>query len=147
MNVDVRDTGPGIAKEDVDRIFVAFFQVDGGPDRRAGGIGLGLSIVKDLVAALSGEISVETTPGAGSAFHVTVPVTLVPPTGRGALAETEAGPPSPMLTSVMKAPSAEAAEFPNNRLLLVDDNDLNAMLAARLLKTLGFDVIMPRTAQ
>ena len=59
LHVKVSDSGPGIAPGELERIFVPFYQVEAGPDRRAGGIGLGLSIVKDLVAALSGEIYVE----------------------------------------------------------------------------------------
>ena len=77
LHIQVSDSGPGIAQGDLDKVFVPFFQVDGGPDRRAGGIGLGLSIVKDLVTALSGEIRVESTPGIGSVFRVTLPVELV----------------------------------------------------------------------
>lgn len=142
LNIDVRDTGPGIARDDLDKVFVAFFQVDSGPDRRAGGIGLGLSIVKDLVTALSGQIHVESTPGAGSAFHVTVPVTLVGAADEADAPDqsTEARPLATGFIRIAEPPSADAIEFSNRRLLLVDDNDLNAMLAARLLKTLGFDV-------
>ena len=136
LNIRVSDSGPGISQSDQDKVFVPFFQVDGGPDRSAGGIGLGLSIVKDLVAALSGEIRVESTPGVGSVFHVTLPVKLV---DVGAVTGE-----APALTAPEAAspphPDADASEFAGKRLLLVDDNELNAMLASRLLKTLGFEV-------
>lgn len=142
LNIEVRDTGPGIAQDDLDKVFVAFFQVDAGPDRRSGGIGLGLSIVKDLVSALSGEVSVQSTPGEGSSFHVTVPVILMgsPNHLASPQASTVVKPALPGSMPVAESPFVGMVEFPDRRLLLVDDNDLNAMLASRLLKTLGFDV-------
>jgi len=140
LHIQVSDSGPGIAQGDLDKVFVPFFQVDGGPDRRAGGIGLGLSIVKDLVTALSGEIQVESTPGVGSIFRVTLPVELVE---RGA-ASTSTSASAPHLPSStppdVLSPGLGASEFAARRLLLVDDNELNAMLASRLLRTLGFEV-------
>ncbi len=145
LNIEVRDSGPGIARADHDKVFVPFFQVDGGPDRRTGGIGLGLSIVKDLVTALSGQIRVASTPGIGSVFNVTVPVTIVgkgsaPLVGAHAGADSQARPVAPVLAAGPPPPDPDTTEFAGRRLLLVDDNELNAMLASRVLKTLGFDV-------
>jgi signal transduction histidine kinase len=77
LNVEVRDSGPGIAAGDLPKVFVPFYQVDGGPDRRSGGIGLGLSIVKDLVVTLSGTIDVDSIQGIGSSFRVALPVELL----------------------------------------------------------------------
>jgi signal transduction histidine kinase/CheY-like chemotaxis protein len=140
LHLQVTDSGPGIAQGDLDKVFVPFYQVDGGPDRRAGGIGLGLSIVKDLVAALSGQVEVESTPGIGSVFRVALPVELVEhgPVSAGTAPTQGASTTGPTAQEALSGP----AEFAARRLLLVDDNDLNAMLAARLLKTLGFDVIV-----
>ena len=69
----VRDTGIGIKKEEIDRIFDAFYQVDGGSTREYGGIGLGLSIANRLTQAHGGTIKVESEPGLGSVFYVTLP--------------------------------------------------------------------------
>ncbi len=69
----VRDTGIGIKKEEIDRIFDAFYQVDGGSTREYGGIGLGLSIANRLAQAHGGVIKVESEPGLGSVFYVTLP--------------------------------------------------------------------------
>ncbi|HAH08239.1 MAG TPA: hypothetical protein DCM05_17225 [Elusimicrobia bacterium] len=69
----VQDTGAGIAKEDQERIFQKFVQVVPHGQRREG-VGLGLSIVKDLVSLHKGELWVESEPGKGAAFRFTLPV-------------------------------------------------------------------------
>ena len=72
--IEVRDTGIGIEPRDQERIFERFYRVDRARSRELGGTGLGLSIVKHLVLALDGEIGLESQPGAGSSFRVTLPV-------------------------------------------------------------------------
>jgi signal transduction histidine kinase len=69
----VRDTGPGIAPEDVERIFDRFFRVDQSRSRDLGGTGLGLAIARLLAELQDGRITVETIPGAGSAFTLWLP--------------------------------------------------------------------------
>lgn len=69
----VRDTGPGIAADDVRRLFRPFSQVDTGLTRRHGGTGLGLYISQRLAALLGGRIDVESELGAGSAFTLALP--------------------------------------------------------------------------
>ena len=72
--IAVRDTGIGIAPEDQARIFQEFEQADVGSTRRFDGIGLGLTISKRIVERMSGAIAIESTPGKGSTFRVTVPL-------------------------------------------------------------------------
>ena len=72
--VTVVDTGMGIAPEDQRHIFDRFYRAD--PARRAGGTGLGLAIGKWIAEAHGGSITVESSPGAGSIFTVTLPVCL-----------------------------------------------------------------------
>lgn len=71
--IEVADTGIGIPKEDYDRIFERFYQVDKSHSRKVGGTGLGLSIVKHAVVTHGGSIRVESVENAGSTFTVTLP--------------------------------------------------------------------------
>lgn len=74
MEIDVCDTGIGIADEHRARLFERFFRVDKGRSRELGGTGLGLSIVKHLVQALHGNVRIESQLGEGSKFTVTLPL-------------------------------------------------------------------------
>jgi two-component system phosphate regulon sensor histidine kinase PhoR len=68
----VADDGPGIEQRHLPRLFERFYRVDAGRSRDVGGTGLGLSIVKHLVEAMSGTVRVESTPGVGTKFGVTL---------------------------------------------------------------------------
>ena len=74
LNVEVRDTGIGIAEDKLARIFEAFSQADSSTTRRYGGTGLGLSITSQLVQLMDGEISVDSAFGAGSCFRFPHPI-------------------------------------------------------------------------
>ena len=71
--ISVRDTGVGIEQKHLTRVFERFYRVDKGRSRDMGGTGLGLSIVKNLAAAMHGDVRVESTPGTGSTFFVELP--------------------------------------------------------------------------
>jgi two-component system phosphate regulon sensor histidine kinase PhoR len=68
----VRDRGPGIEPRHLPRIFERFYRIDAGRSRAVGGTGLGLSIVKHLVEGMGGSIEVESTPGVGTTFVVSL---------------------------------------------------------------------------
>lgn len=70
----VQDTGPGIAPEQLDAIFEEFRQLNGSPARRHEGMGLGLSLCREMVSLLQGDLSVDTVLGKGTTFTVRVPV-------------------------------------------------------------------------
>jgi signal transduction histidine kinase len=74
LAVSVADRGIGISPEELDRIFERFYQVDSSASRAFRGVGLGLSLVADLVKALDGRVDVKSEPGRGSVFTVRLPL-------------------------------------------------------------------------
>lgn len=73
LHISVSDTGVGIPRKDLPRVFERFYRVDPGRSRALGGTGLGLAIVRHLVQALGGQLGVESQPGQGSRFWVELP--------------------------------------------------------------------------
>ena len=76
LEIFVKDDGPGIPAESLDRVFERFYRVDKARSRDQGGTGLGLSIVKHIVQAHSGEVRCESGPGKGATFYFTLPAAL-----------------------------------------------------------------------
>lgn len=74
VEVSVMDTGIGIAKEDLPKVFDRFYQADASSTRAYGGTGLGLTIVKEIVEAHGGEVRVESKLGKGTRFYFTLPI-------------------------------------------------------------------------
>ncbi len=83
LRFSVADTGPGMRKADLERIFREFEQADGTSTRKHGGAGLGLAISRRIVEAMNGRISVESEPGSGSRFHVDLPLGRLAALGAG----------------------------------------------------------------
>ena len=75
--ISVTDTGVGISGEDRDRLFKPFSQLEASANRKYGGTGLGLTISSQLAAMMGGRITVDSTPGKGSRFALTIPVEVV----------------------------------------------------------------------
>jgi two-component system phosphate regulon sensor histidine kinase PhoR len=78
--IEVADNGPGIAAEHLPRIFERFYRVDKARSRELGGTGLGLSIVRHLAESMGASVTVQSEPGKGSRFTVSLPAG---PAGRG----------------------------------------------------------------
>jgi len=124
LHLRVADTGIGIASDKRQAIFEPFQQADGSMTRRFGGTGLGLAIASNLVRLMGGRIRIDSEPGAGSTFHVAVPV------GIAAAAPRAAAP----------AASITAAAPHSARILIAEDNLVNQRVAAGLLTRRGHQV-------
>jgi signal transduction histidine kinase/ActR/RegA family two-component response regulator len=125
VRIEVRDTGIGIAPEAHGRLFEPFTQVDGSHSRQHEGVGLGLSICRQLAEAMGGQIGVQSQPGRGSTFWVEIPLALT-----SAPAQDE-GPDE----ARDEPPAALAA-----RILIVDDNPLNLNMLQRVLRKQSYEV-------
>jgi two-component system phosphate regulon sensor histidine kinase PhoR len=75
--VSIQDTGPGIPQEHLSRIFERFYVVDKSRSKKLGGTGLGLSIVKHAILLHNGTINVESVPGRGTTFVITLPASTM----------------------------------------------------------------------
>jgi signal transduction histidine kinase len=73
VTASVSDTGPGIPPEKLDTIFEPFVQLRAGQGQRRDGVGLGLAISRDLARGMNGDLSVESPPGEGASFTLTLP--------------------------------------------------------------------------
>jgi len=123
LRFEVHDSGPGIDAHTQERLFHPFTQADQSTTRRFGGTGLGLSICRELALLMRGTVGLESEPGMGSCFWAELPL---PATDAR---ESRAG-----------FGLFEASALAGTRMLMVEDNSVNMMIAVALLQQWGAEV-------
>ena len=123
IHCSVRDTGIGISANTKAVLFQPFSQGDGSATRKYSGTGLGLTISRQLVELMGGKIEVESSVGEGSTFWSTVPLKRV---GQGTV--------EPALSN---SPVEDGSPLAPLRILVVEDNESNRLVASAMLKQLG----------
>ena len=114
----VKDSGIGMTEEEQKNAFSAFSQADASTTRRFGGTGLGLTISRQLVELMGGEIGVESEPGKGSTFFFTIPFRIP--------------------SQAIKAPPAPDPDLRGKRVLVVDDNEASRQILKEHLVSMNF---------
>lgn len=125
LRFEVEDTGIGIDEAGLAKLFKPFSQVDASISRKYGGTGLGLTICKQIVEKLGGELGMSSTVGVGSIFWFELAVVAV---GKDEVRRQATG--------------QDHAPLPRLRILLVEDNRVNQLVATRFLDRLGQEVVV-----
>jgi signal transduction histidine kinase/CheY-like chemotaxis protein len=123
MTISVADTGTGIAQKDLERIFSPFVQVNADSFTREG-IGLGLSITKELVNLMNGKLNVTSQPDIGSVFTVLLPLPVC----------------KQSQIKVIQDPDNNTITFEGVNVLVVDDSEINLIFLVSMLEQLGCQV-------
>ncbi len=121
VGFEVSDTGVGIHQSDLERLFQPFAQVDAKPSRRHQGAGLGLVICRQLTEAMGGRIDLTSQPAVGTSVRVELPLQLVE-------------------TTMVTARVPDEGPLPPYRVLVVEDDEDNRVLAEHLLRRAGLRV-------
>jgi signal transduction histidine kinase len=123
IGFSVEDTGIGMSQEQIEAIFAAFNQADNSPTRKYGGAGIGLSVSRQMVELMGGNLAVSSEKGKGTVFCFACEFAI------------------PEDTPVPDKPDVPAEDKNETlrglRVLLVEDNEINAMIAAELLNAVG----------
>ena len=149
--ISVRDTGKGIRKEDIDKLFTKFERLDVEKNSTIEGTGLGLAITKALVEMMGGKINVQSTFGQGSIFVVQIPQKISQMVNPDQTVQINIAPiKQAMEQSVVPAQQLTTPEimakiqvlkgFNNKKILIVDDNKLNIKVARRALQDFDFEI-------
>jgi PAS domain S-box-containing protein len=134
LEFKVKDTGIGLSREQINGLFTAFTQADTSTTRKYGGTGLGLTISKRLTEMMGGEIWCESEPGKGSTFGFTARFKLNGPQEER---ETEKTPERPRTKDEEKE---LLKGLRGAKILLTEDNEVNQLVASRILSNAGFKV-------
>jgi signal transduction histidine kinase/CheY-like chemotaxis protein len=125
LEIAVRDTGPGIRPEMLPNLFQNFTEAEGATSSKYGGTGLGLPLSRKLCRLINGNIIVESAPGKGACFTITVPVELSP---------------SPSLRQVdgYDRETGDGAQRDAHNILIIEDDPADAHLVQRILEGEGY---------
>jgi signal transduction histidine kinase/DNA-binding response OmpR family regulator len=123
LRFEIQDSGLGISAQALPKLFAPFVQEDVSTTRRFGGSGLGLSIVKQLVTLMGGEVGVSSTPQVGSKFWIELELAVCDAAAESLAAQVRAAAKGPGLTGL--------------RVLVVDDSPINLEVARRILEREG----------
>ncbi len=123
LQMAVEDTGPGMTRETLDKLFMPFYQVDDGSTSQSKGTGLGMTITQELVELMGGHIQAESTPGRGTRVEVRLMLNKV----RDSLENSPQKRPDSTRSPMLKQP----------RILVVEDNKFNQIILRRILENKG----------
>lgn len=132
IHFTVWDTGIGIAAEDIQHLFKPFVQLDSGLAREYQGSGLGLALVAQMIRLHGGNVNVESAPGLGSRFTITLPWQEPEQKAR------------PKVTGPLAPPRQPVQEKRAGRILLVEDTDIVVSLLNEYLTHKGYEVLVAR---
>lgn len=126
--VSVRDTGIGIRKEDIDKLFDSFVRLETNKNRSIEGAGLGMAITKHIIDGMNGELNVESTYGKGSTFSVSFIQKVLDETPIGSFEKWY------RVGDEVPKPYVEQYQASDVCILVVDDNEMNLEVIKGLLK-------------
>ena len=137
LEVTVKDTGIGIPKEQQNKLFASFVQIDSSIGRKFGGTGLGLAISKRIVELMDGKIWIESETGSGASFIFTF---------RSRIADQET---QELTANAPKeeASGGDASDYSGKRILLAEDVEINREIVTTVLEPLGLQIIEAEDGQ
>ena len=141
LTISVRDSGIGIRKEDMQHLFQSFQRVDEGTNAGIEGTGLGLSISHQLVEMMGGKISVDSIYQKGSVFTVQIEQDIVNENPMGHMDFMTRG------SSHRRKKYKQIFEAPDARVLVVDDNEMNLLVAKKLLRETKIQVDLAKSGR
>ncbi len=139
----VKDTGIGLTQEQIQGLFKPFTQADTSTTRKYGGTGLGLAICKSLANMMGGEIWVESEPDKGSIFYFTAKLEIANKPDQEHSGIQVAAPVTPKVNIESEEPYISQTP----KILLVEDNNINQIIAKKLLEKFGYHVDIANNGQ